>query len=323
MMEELNSEQISLTCSIGPGQMSFFDNPPESCTEINSDNAILISIKDSILFNDVYQKTLLKFQQKQMERQSAIANKNLKKEEVKVIFDEDKFKEEKGVVMSSHAAVSPIGKSVAKQNDASASNSDHNVGSQEEVKKPLQEEPKEEPKELHVEEIKKELKEEPNVEPPVAIKEEIKVEPKVEPKKEVEEEVKIEPKKEPAQPEAKEEVKLTMEDIMNKLNGEPIIEEPADPDDENEVLEDLDFTIIDFDKEKFIGFQLDTIQEDDEEGVGDSVMSAVPQRNFVKVEYKKEDNIAEEELDSSFEMIHSHDIKIIDEGYLIRESVMN
>jgi len=169
--------------------MSFFDNPPESFFEINNDNAIIINTRDSILFNNIYQKTLEKFNRKKQE----------------------------------------------------------NVKTQEEAKE----------------------------EAAVRTRED--------------------------------------EEDKDQIDSQPTDLEDSE-DDENEVPEDLDFTIIDLEKELKKGPQLDTINEDEEEGLGDSSMSSEHPRRSKK---DKEDLEGENQLELSFELKHYHDIKILNASYLI------
>ena len=60
MEEAEDNDKISLSMSVGPDQRSFFE-PPESCEEITKNNAHILSIKDSCLFNDTYQRTWQRF----------------------------------------------------------------------------------------------------------------------------------------------------------------------------------------------------------------------------------------------------------------------
>eukprot|EP00345_Euplotes_harpa_P014534 CAMPEP_0168333920 /NCGR_PEP_ID=MMETSP0213-20121227/9921_1 /TAXON_ID=151035 /ORGANISM="Euplotes harpa, Strain FSP1.4" /LENGTH=434 /DNA_ID=CAMNT_0008338389 /DNA_START=147 /DNA_END=1452 /DNA_ORIENTATION=+ len=189
LVQEGSSEEISLSCSVGPGQMSFFDNPPESFFEINNDNAIIINTRDSILFNNIYQKTLEKFNRKKQE----------------------------------------------------------NVKTQEEAKE----------------------------EAAVRTRED--------------------------------------EEDKDQIDSQPTDLEDSE-DDENEVPEDLDFTIIDLEKELKKGPRLDTINEDEEDGLGDSSVSSEHPRRSKK---DKEDREDENQLESSFELNHYHDIKILNASYLI------
>lgn len=64
--DEEESEKINLSCSVGPEQKSFFEMP-SSGFDINKENAIIFNVKDSCLFNNAYMNTLKKYQQKKAE----------------------------------------------------------------------------------------------------------------------------------------------------------------------------------------------------------------------------------------------------------------
>jgi len=66
-----DGETINLATSNGPGQASFFE-APSSGLDITENNAVIFNVKNSCLFNNVYQKTLEKFQKRQKDEQNDI-----------------------------------------------------------------------------------------------------------------------------------------------------------------------------------------------------------------------------------------------------------
>ena len=60
------TEEIDLSVSRGPGQLSFFEAPSD-VTSLNNDNAVMFNAADSWLFNQHYNKSLKKFAEKKQE----------------------------------------------------------------------------------------------------------------------------------------------------------------------------------------------------------------------------------------------------------------
>jgi serine/threonine protein kinase len=341
-INEIDSEKIDLSVSRGPGQNSFFD-APSSGFEIDEKNAVMFNVKDSCLFNHHYNQALIKFQEKkdngdqvelpEIEIPSDISEKNIPDAENTNGFELMEEEEKGGIIMDSYNKIEPM-KSV----------------------KPVEEDTEESKDEVEViEEIIEEAKDEvmDDVEDIKDIKDEVveKFDPRTtddnryqqnhwdsEPQWDYvpvkEDLVKID--QIPVEPVLKNDDKNSVElsenqpisevsekaqefvtkknenDLMSKLE----VEEPADDEHEHEDSsseEDeagVDFTIIDMNTFK-------PIPEEPKE-LEDSTFDNPCSVKLSDVAELHEDQF--QNMDDSFEIVHYHDILMVDKSYLIEDS---
>lgn len=297
--EEKENETINLSLSTGPDQKSFFDMPTNGF-DINKDNAVIFNVKDSCLFNDVYQKTLNKFMKTQPKEEAKfdddidVTCEDDLPEAQNVINDdegsEDNIEsahpdeEEKGIEMdaNSHVEIMTSNKKKIKpQTDIESQEEKIGDAIPENVK------PEEPEKEVIVEN-----------------------QPQGTPISEQKVQISEVPQEEKPSPQKSEE--KPAEDLVAKLEQE----EDEDFKDENNSdsgyeSDDMDFTIINKDNLPTIPEMSSTLERS---AVGNTTTSSK------KKTTENSQNIDEDPLNSSFEIVHYHDIKMIDPSYLLQFS---
>lgn len=296
--DEDQENMISLSCSQGPDQKSFFDMP-SSGFDINKENAVIFNARDSILFNNVYQNTLKKFQEKYEKGEEIKAPEEQEEDEVdegqlpEVEFiendddDHSSFElkadslpdeeEKDGIAMDANSKVEVM-RSNKKSSTKVIAKEIEKLSIVEEKQKP---------------EVKKEaspVKPAPSVhELPAKVPE--KPQPIVEKPNQIEE-----------------------ANLAKKLEEE----EKEQPDIEgfssDEDDDDMNFTIIDPK-----AYNLAPITEAPEM-LENSVADSMVKSTKIKAENGQKENEEEDDLDDSFEIVHYHDIQLLDKDYLIESS---
>ena len=341
MEEEEDADKISLSTSVGPDQRSFFE-PPESCEDINEKNAHILSIKDSCLFNDTYQKTLQRFVEKQNNAQRV--------EEIKEVEEDDE--DHPGKLPDVMHEEGEHDEESSKEGEEIKASADKNANNQPNIEvKPdvqkLMEAPQNDTK-IREEEAKgnkenpNELEDgtEMNANQPVApIKGRRSRRDRGPDHIQNEESNKIEINR--VSSVKKDDINNDKELISNKapqinssnnlvaklneVSIEEMTEEPKPAEEDKEDEEDEEtkmfgeYSIIDIKSEFPEGFKskFEPIQEVDETDLTESKNTDGGCEN----PDKPSPNNETEDLNSSFEIVHYHDIKLIEHGYLTRETV--
>ena len=313
-IEDSDSEKINLSVSTGGEQNSFF-NKPMNVLDLNEDNAFLFNVKDSILFNQTYQKALIKFQQKQAEVQKEPEEDEDSKEpendegdNLSEAGSQDDMSDYKSILQESQDPRMSLNiiQEEDENNQSKAEESkgiELNANQEVEVMKTSQKQKQEVvPKE---EEPKKEEVDQPKSKPDLVeklTKEPIDEKPKISNQNEEFSEKKVE--KEAKIPDKKPE-----EDLKVEI-------------DDDEDAEDLDFTVIDFNKELLRAKEkLNPIIEQPSE-LEDSTAKSTLERASKKEEKevkKEEKEVIKEEPEEieDFEIVHFHEIQATGNEYLI------
>jgi len=310
--EQDEENKISLSCSQGPGQKSFFDMP-SSGFDINQDNAVIFNARDSILFNNVYQNTLKKFQQKHENGEDVKLPEDEEDEpDIDVnelpdvgfvvnddddissfIIKKDEDEEAKGIPMSTDKKVEAMKSSKRSSNKASTKAVSPPI--EHPVEEPIVEEPIIE-KPL-VEELKKE---EPVVDPTPSETPKAPFTP-IEPEN---------PQPIVVKPNQIEEPNLTkkLEEDKSENSDVDVLNSDSESDD------NIGFTIIDPKK-----YNMPAIPEAPS-NMEISVAGSTAKSTNKKAENGQKEESDLDDLDNSFEIVHYHDIQMLDKDYLIESS---
>jgi serine/threonine protein kinase len=331
-VDEIDSEKIDLSVSRGPGQNSFFD-APTSGFEIDEKNAVMFNVKDSCLFNNHYNQSLKKFQEKQnngeqIELPEPEIPSDVSENNIVDAVDCDEFElmeEEKGgIIMNSYKSIEPLKsyKQIEEENEEykEESKEEYNEEAIKEVVKEIIEEIKNDAIENSQPKISIEDKPEQVSEPlldPVPIKEEtVEIDQKVvEPVIQISEqnnvnELENQPIIENSEKPQESDNKENENDLLSKLEIEEKVDNDIEESDSEEDEPGNDFTIIDMKG-------LKPIQEDPAE-LDDSTFD---RPGLIKLSTVPENDDEEgQNMDDSFEIVHYHDILMVDKSYLIEDS---
>ena len=303
--EDDESETINLSVSRGPGQMSFFD-APSSGFEIDDNNAVMFNVKESCLFNNHYQNALKKFAVKQANGEQVIQEPEVPDISVDNIADaeeaegdefdlihESQNEEFKGMVMDTNNQVKPMKStkgsvlSEKPKSDQSHAKTSADAGSNEAL--------------LPQEEAKEEVKEEPKEEAPQESSESSEKVDQISQQNEEKPDVQKEP----------EAVEPVQEDLVQKLEEKEDVAEPQDEESESEEEDEsaVDYTIVNFNGLEKIGEVSESLEK--------STTIKKKKADPVPIPEEQEEN---NDLDDSFEIVHHHDIRMVDSSYLIVDS---
>lgn len=303
---------ISLSTSCGPEQASFFEAPSNGL-EVNEKNAVIFNVKDSCLFNDMYQKTLKKFQQKTAEGVQIIQEPDEPKdEEVKelpqaetsdmedndessFIMKKDTFvdnnpeENDRGIVMDANGRVEVLRSTkIRKNSENSKAEEDPNQDKLENSPK-IEEKPVEEPSEAPVEDP--ECHNDPSQKPHEEIGD-----------KNDGGQILIDKPEVPESPVESEPIAEIPNPNLDELEDENSSESSEEED-------NMDFTVIDYK-------QLQPINE-----VSESMeKSTTIKKKKQSIEEPEPEPEEKDDLDSSFEIVHYHDIQMMDKHCLIASS---
>jgi serine/threonine-protein kinase ULK/ATG1 len=304
--EDDESETINLSVSRGPGQMSFFD-APSSGFEIDDNNAVMFNVKESCLFNNHYQNAIKKFAAKQAKGEKVIQEPEVPEvpeaniadaEEVEGdefdLIHESQHEEFKGMVMDINNQVKPMKStkgsvlSEKPKSDQSHTKTSADAGSNEAL--------------LPQEEEKTEVKEEPVEEPTEKPSESSEKVDQISQQNDEKPEVQKEP----------ESVQPKKEDLVQKLEEKEDVEEPQDDESESEEEDEsaIDYTIVNFNGLEQIGEVSESLEKS-------TTIKKKKKAEPVPIPEEQEEN---NELDDSFEIVHHHDIRMVDSSYLIVDS---
>jgi len=284
--DDNESERISLSCSQGPEQLAFFDEP-KTVMELNSDNAVMFNVKDSCLFNGVYHKTLKKFQ----EKQALLEEAKKKEEEIKGEVEEPQQDSEDS--LDDYKSILEEPKHVNENEDDHSEHIVMDANQQVEVMKSNKIDTAE----------KDEIKiENPTI--PSDIPNNLNLVEKL--------------KEDPVEEEFKDEGECIVEKEPEKDSQQQSeVKDEEAPVEEDPEEEHLDFTVIDFNKELIRPMHLKAIPEEDEG------LEVSTQNSRINKENHKEEPDVEYNSDSDqddFEIVHYHDITMIDNTYLLGTS---